>query len=416
MRFQNHGVGIFIILFTIFQSSQYFSLLLLVAMLKLFSQRARIPRSATLAILPLPAMILIGLIFAYNNDFYDALKDIWYLTKALLATLIGLMIGLDSKPHSGFLRITSIYAGLALIIELVLLGVAVGSGDEYDILPALAPIFVIVFYIRSKDMAHSYDFPLKFGLGTLVLAVMFLSLSRTMFLTAIVTWFGAAGTFSNRARTVLSATILASVLMVSIPMLPQYDPTNITFLGKVQNSISEIGFVEDDDMTRVTTNWRGFESYKAYMAWLDGTLGEKVFGHGLGASVDIGFYYSLSDDYSVRFLPVLHNGYFMVLVKYGVLGLLLFIAFMVSPFFLKAERSEPSVLFYQNIGVTASVLLIITTVSITGPLNLSKLDGITLMLGWAIGMHTQGRATRLKHWLKAPRFPNQSQKADYVQR
>lgn len=395
MKLQNHEVGILIVLLTLLQSWQYFPVLVLIAIYKIITRGGRIPRKPTLVLLPLLLMIAVGLVFAHNNNSYEALKDFWYISKVILSAFVGIIIGFTSKQNSKFLRIIAIYAGLALTIELVLFGLTSMSDPASDLLPALLPILVVFFYLGSASERPFKNLKLKLVLGALVLAVLLFSLSRTMFLAGLIAWFGAAGFFANRVKIVLGAVVFTAAIMIFAPMLPQYDPSNITFLGKVQNSLSEIGFVDDDDMTRITANWRGFEAYRAYETWLAGSFAQKFFGQGLGATIDIGFYYSLSEDYSVRNLPVLHNGYFMVLVKFGILGVALLFFFMALPFFFRARRNDLYSTLAQNIGLTASVLLLITTVSITGPLNLSKLDGVTLMLGWAMGTHFQIRLLSL---------------------
>ena len=391
MNFRNHEIGILILLLTLLPSWQYCAILVVVLFYKVMSRRGQIPKNSLYALQPLLLMIAVGMVFASNNLLYAALKDLWYLVKVLLIAMVGIMIGFKAQPSLKWLQITVFYSALAIFIELLIFGVATMSGQSAMLLPAFVPIFIAIFYLRSTSHKKTRDKMLCWLLGALVLAAILLSESRTTLLVTFIVWIGAAGYFQSKTKITLCAVALVAVAIVAVPQLPLYDPHNISFLGKVQNSLTELSFVAGDEMTSITANWRGFEALRAYKAWQTGSFGQQLFGQGLGATTDIGFYYNLSESYWVRYLPILHNGYFMVLVKYGVLGVALFVAFMAFPLFLRLRTSDPYSKLGQKMAVTASVVLLVTTLSITGPLNISKLDGITMIMGWALGVQFRMR-------------------------
>jgi hypothetical protein len=162
--------------------------------------------------------------------------------------------------------------------------------------------------------------------------------------------------------------------------------------------------VRDDDVLAITTNSRGFEAFKAFEMWLSGSVGEKILGHGLGTPLDIGFYFDLGTDYSARYLPILHNAYFSVPVKFGVLSVGLF---MTKPFRLSPIRNDPDSVFAACLGTTTAVTLLILTLTISGPLNRSVVDSITLLWGVAVGMQLQRHRT-LRRAPQGNLFPLQS--------
>jgi hypothetical protein len=339
----------------------------------------------------LALMVATGLIFASDNSTYDVAKDLWYITKVMLVATVGLMVGFRSQPDTDWLRVTTIYAAVSVLVALVVSIYDASSGAPARLQPDLAAVVILIFYLRTRSDKTSGGRMTKWLWLACLLPLIILSESRVTILVFITAWIGAGYLFRSRIRVLLATFSLAAMVFVAVPLLPEYDVQNITFLGKVQNSLAEISFVDTDDLTTITANWRGFEATKAYEMWQAGSLGQKVFGQGLGKPIDIGIYYNLSEDYSVRELPILHNGYFMVLVKYGLLGSIFFVIFMMSPFFVRGKMSDPQSRFAQKIGIVASISLLATTVTITGPLNLRALDGIVLIMGWAIGQQRQIR-------------------------
>lgn len=397
---RSHEVGLLILLLSTFQSWQYFPIVFLIVAYKIYLRRGCIPKGPVYTLMPILLMVACGVVFAGTNTNYEVLKDLWYVLKIAIIVMLGILIGFAESPDPRWLRITAIYAAIALILEIILYSVTSVSSQTFGFIPPFAPVFAVIVYIRSASSQLTKYRTLKWMLTFLILAVLVLTQSRTTWVISVVTWVGAGGTFRSKAKMALSAAALAAAVMVTAPLLPQFDAQNITFLGKIQNSLTELSFTTDYDMSQITTNWRGFEAARAYETWRTGSVGQQIFGHGMGAATDIGFYYDLSEDYSVRYLPILHNGYLMVLVKYGILGVALFVAFMASPFFLFTRTDDLHTKLVQNIGLTASVILLVTTASITGPLNISSLDGITLFMGWGIGQHFQMRITHSKQGRK----------------
>lgn len=389
MKIRNHQVGILILVFSLIGSSQYFTIISIFLFYMLLLRRrilAQIPRDGLVS---LALMIATGLIFVSNNSTYDAAKDLWYIIKVMLVATVGLMVGFRSRPDADFLRVTAIYAAIAVLAALLMFIYAALSDASARFQPELAAVIILVFYQRARLDRALRGSLTKWLLGVCLLFLVIVTSSRVTFVVLITAWIGAGYLFRSRIRVVLAAFSLGVTVFVAVPLLPQYDVQDVTFLGKVQNSITEIRFVDTDDLTTITANWRGFESAKAYEIWQKGTLAQQIFGQGLGKPIDIGIYYNLSEDYSVRELPILHNGYLMVLVKYGVLGSFFFLIFMISPFFLRGHIIDPQFSLAQKIGRVASILLLATAVTITGPLNISELDGIVLLMGWAVGRQRQ---------------------------
>ena len=103
-------------------------------------------------------------------------------------------------------------------------------------------------------------------------------------------------------------------------MSPQNNNTN-SLLFKMQRSISDLKIANYSSYSDININYRGYESYRAYMTYKEGSTLNLLFGHGAGKSVDLKVSILLAG-INWNIIPWVHNGYFFVLVKEGLLGLL----------------------------------------------------------------------------------------------
>jgi hypothetical protein len=385
---RRNELGLVLFGFALLPSSVYSALLVPLLAYLIGRVRGRVPVGALLPIAPLVLMIASGLVFSQGNDARDALKDVWYVGKIVLIAEAGILMGYTSAPNTRWLEAALRWGCLAVVFRLAQYAATMEQSSEVGV--PLGPVLLAPFalrYLATRTGRAIFAAPIL--LATLI------SNSRTSIVLLILAWLGARGTFRSGRKLVLAIGALIIVAELASPLLPQYDINNITFLGKVHNSLDELAFERGQNLADISANWRGFEAYKAFEMWQSSSLGEKIFGQGLGTLIDIGFYFDLGGDYSVRYLPILHNAYFTVLVKFGVLGLLLFLIFMTLPLRLSACPSDSSRVMLDRLGSTAAIVLVVTTLTISGPLNLAAADGVTLLWGLAIGMHLRHRV-RLK--------------------
>jgi hypothetical protein len=165
-------------------------------------------------------------------------------------------------------------------------------------------------------------------------------------------------------------------------MLPTVEAGDISFAGKIGNSLSELAFTDDTDTTAMLINWRGFEAYRAFVGFINSNPLQQLFGRGFGATVDLGEYIQMSEEMSYQFIPVLHNGYLHVLVKYGLVGIFFFLVFLrrVSGQ-IHGTFKDKEQLMTRRMLIGLSIVLAYTSLVISGPFNKSNVDPILIMLG-----------------------------------
>ncbi|WP_323810804.1 O-antigen ligase family protein [Sphingobium baderi] len=345
-------------------------------------RRGRIPKAALAPIAPLGLVIVAGLVFVDIDTIYDTLRDIWYFSKIFVISLTGLYLGISFDTHPRLLRRM---ATVAVILAVLNVGYAFSNKDvEGSRHLAYFSVFIIPFIWR-----HRYEY--KYSSSTLrvvmifaVMLMLVLSGSRAGILTFTISLLAAFGAFKKTSNSLLAFGLAVALLFIIWPLLPQYDAANITFLGKIQNSINELSFETGAMKLDMYVNWRGFEAYRAYETWLNASLSEQVFGLGFGTHIDLGQIVAYGDG-EVDSLPSVHNAYFTLLVKTGVVGIAAMVYFLLLPFRIPFDRCRPHVVVLSQISRGSAIVLLLTMALIAGPLNKQSMDGVLLMWAWSSG-------------------------------
>ena len=103
-------------------------------------------------------------------------------------------------------------------------------------------------------------------------------------------------------------------------------------------------------------NWRAYEMQAAIKQWISSNFFEKIIGSGLGRGIHIDYIpYSWSEMVENNQIPLLHNGYYTVLIKIGILGVLALLTIFLS--YLKKRNSKESK--EENREMNVYILLII---------------------------------------------------------
>jgi hypothetical protein len=192
----------------------------------------------------------------------------------------------------------------------------------------------------------------------------------------------AVGAFDNLRRLLIFSVIFVGVAFFASQQLPSIEAEGVTFISKVGNSLLELAFNDGSNHREMLTNWRGFEAYRAFVGFSESTLLQQLVGRGFGATVDLGLAIQMSENMNFEFVPHIHNGYMYLLTKNGLIGLLLYLLFLcrISGQSLSASN-VPEQIAMRRILIGMSLVLVYTTLVITGIFNKSNHDPILIMLG-----------------------------------
>ena len=372
-------------------SSVYYSLLFLVMLLiYVYAFGAHVDRDAARVLRPVIGMMLLGIIFSFNNDVYDALKDVWYAGKAIVCFLLGYHI---ARKITDTKRFFNLFVRLSFLMALIYLVNIFRGADDIGIetvsgiggLSLISALAVPLLLFRKTGFVFKGTPVFKALIVSTVTASFALSFSRTSIGCFLILIFAGAGLFDNIKKSLVYVGLAAILVILIAPMLPNLDG-QITFLGKLKNSFNEIALTTGADASEMLTNWRGFEAYRAYMAFINSSIPQQLVGRGWGATVDLGFGVQMSESLYYRYLPILHNGYMQILTKYGLLGVFLYFVFLwrvtigSRKYFIKNNNA-----IYARFITGLGLVLVYTSLVITGILNKGNLDGVLILVGLLFG-------------------------------
>lgn len=325
----------FILLISFFPNRQASPFINLAALTILICTSGRFQRWFLRIVWPLFGILVLGVVGAPGHFLHDILRDISFALNPIALIFIGYWLGgrLGMWPlfFKGLVFCGLIMAGLHLFNFLLnpeLLSVGVYEvRQEAGMSGSLVTLSLILLLFQHRFGVDSFLPPFVPRLLALVLlaASFVLSYSRTDFLIAIVLSLSLFGFLSKiNFKMLLVGLLLVGGMIGLIVTTP--DSETGTLRSKLAGSVTEVSISEHED---VTTNWRGYEAYKAVEAFKSANIVQQIFGQGFGALVDLGFFIQLGDT-ALQYIPILHNGYAYILTKVGLLGLMLYAVFFVQ--------------------------------------------------------------------------------------
>ena len=171
-----------------------------------------------------------------------------------------------------------------------------------------------------------------------------------------------------------------------------FEATN--FLEKVSNSASEILVRNYDTAQDINIYWRAQEAFLGLSKYLEGNNFQLIFGQGFGS------YASASGIFNdkLQVIPFFHNGFITILLKSGVVGLLMFFAFLFSLVklsfnSLKTDNKKSSY-YYMLIIQGVVIILIFQTLFVMGIYT----PDVSIMLMVLIGAIIKEKKTIIENY------------------
>ncbi len=366
-------------------------------------------------LLPMVALVLMGVIgsIGAGHEANFIRRDIWTFGRAIVAVWLGFMIGLRIGP-AALLR-AAILSGLIVAgwhIGRVLTNLSVLQSDTANVFrgeigrgfvhPAIAVAVVLNSYRwRASEVLR---LPTIVSAATVILSVasIVLSFSRTMFtvtiMLAVLPLFvqllasASGGVRAGiRSRRMFILTLgAASVVMVILPMTS----AGRDFGEKIGTSISELTGSNFETKADITQSFRSYERQQAFTLYDTGSGLEKLVGFGFGQTIDLELTLDFGGDVGeFRYVPVLHDGFSMTLIKVGALGLLVYVLWH-GYIWVVGRRlrafADPSYRAFGEIQMYGVAALVLVTPSVAGALNTNSFDTLLVLFGagyayWRLG-------------------------------
>jgi hypothetical protein len=338
--------------------------------------------------LPFVVMLVWGLAMSRGNDIYIIGKDAWYAGKLCLCLMLGFLIGIRTVDDRPALDGLIWLAGIMAVVTIgfwVQSGATLGELDTEDAtrLPLVATIAVVPLLDRLKSQTGFARSQAIVLLPLIVLAVL-ASNSRITIIALGVMVLAWAGLFSRTRRALIGGGIVLAILALLWQFLPEYSGGELTVAIKLRRSLDEMLLTDSVDPTEMILNWRGFEAYNAQLMIDQATALRKFFGYGLGATVDLG-QEIVFEDGPIRFLPILHNGFYYLMIKYGIIGALVYVITVVR-LGLLGKYSYDNMAAGDRMLRGTLICILLATAVITGLYNKTELNGLTLIIAWLVGV------------------------------
>ncbi len=387
------------------------ALLVSLALLWLRSRELALPRGlVTLLIFPL-LLLCVTLHGAYNHPASDFFKDLWYFTLPIVYLSFGYLVFERVGQWQRFVQPLLVAGGGIAVFSLVNAAVhrdslasassvdayreVTGTGTFIPMLPLIVVLLLRRAQLPAKGLERWKTLRAFFYLTST--AAILITFSRTHILMLAA---GALCTLQPRAvirRMVGGGGMGLLVLLAGMGAGGYYvahassGPLGL-FMNKVVNSSSEVKVRAYETFADINNHWRGFEAYRAEKTYAAYPTGDKIFGGGGGALVDLGIAMQLSSTQSFKYIPITHNGYMYLLVKTGICGLCLFAFFILQLLATawKALRLRFPEATMAGLALLWTPLVIAATQGvITGIFNKGELMPVLFLTGAAVAGYTQ---------------------------
>lgn len=336
-----------------------------------------------------------------DNRIQDILKDGWYFLDPIVVLAAGYLWMRQVKSMGVLVRsvcmagvvLATVYLASVLRHLPMLL-----TGSFVELRTADGAGYILFFFVPSMVFAahrlHLKDTwlegrPLRTSAVLLLtLGALSLSFSRTYWVcflsaVALIGWRGAGRLFRVAICLGISVVVIYAWNVVRVSPTFAVPEQSETMRYKFADSFQEMAISDHYAMSTINADWRGFEAYRALEMYRKGSIVHQVFGYGLGALVDLGFEMSFGRS-QMEFIPILHNGYVYVLIKTGVIGLAIYIAFLGALYKrgrMHTRAGDPVTAFGAVMIEVIAVTFLLTALVITGIYNKTVLTPLVFLLG-----------------------------------
>ena len=153
------------------------------------------------------------------------------------------------------------------------------------------------------------------------------------------------------------------------------------FLYKVKIAPAEIfdSEINIEDHSDLWDHWRAYEAQKAFEQIYDTPIFSGLFiGKGTGSLVDLEFVAPLNEE-GMQYITVLHNGYSYITFKAGIIGLIMFLLFLLILYMQAYIKSSHDKIIIINYFLSSiAIYYMFTTLIVSGAYNPRDFVGIII--------------------------------------
>ncbi len=342
-------------------------------------------------IVPYLLILLIAFIVSFYYDYqkYFIIRDITYLLKPVIGFLLGYQLCQKNLNNAFKLIVTTGVFIAACHIIIILMAIFVygastvadlrfhsGYFSDYEIYT----LIILIFY---KKFQLDYSKKTVLILTVLVGFSAFMYLARTNFIQFLILFLALKGYFeaNKRSITIFATIIITSVVgyFIVLSVNPRRDAEGVEgFLYKIKVAPLEPfkTKINREDYKDFNDNYRSYENIMTIRQITRDGIKPIVFGKGLGSQIDLKQEVWLGD-MNLRFISILHNGFMIVFLKSGLLGIFIYL-FTIFYFFYSSKSENPLVTQITLLFIGTGVFLFISNWVFLGFYNLTETKSILI--------------------------------------
>jgi len=342
-------------------------------------------------VIPYILILLIAFVVSFNYDYhtYFIIRDVTYLLKPVIGFLLGYQLCQRNLNNAFKLIITTgvfiAICHIAVILSAIFiygartvadLRLHSGYFSDYE-------IYTLIILIFHKKFQLDYSRKTVRIFTILVGFSAFMYLARTNFIQFLILFLALKGYFALNKKSLLifGTIIITSIISYSIVLSinPRRDAEGVEgFLYKIKVAPLEPfkTKINRDDWKDFNDNYRSYENIMTVrQVTRDGTV-PTIFGKGLGSQIDLKQEVWLGD-MNLRFISILHNGFMIVFLKSGLLGIFIYL-FTILYFFHSPKSDNIIVNQITLLFIGTGVFLFISNWVFLGFYNLTETKSILL--------------------------------------
>lgn len=346
-------------------------------------------------IIPFVSILVIATVVSFNYEYqgYFIIRDITYLVKPVIGFLLGYQL-CKKNLKNAFNLVVNTGVFIAICHILIILNAIFIHGVRnvsdlrfYSGYFSDYEIYTLIILIFYKKFGLEYSKKKARTLTILVGFSAFMYLARTNFIQFIILFLAIKGYFevNKKSITIFTSILVLSLISYSIVLSinPRRDAEGVEgFLYKIKVAPTEPfkTKINREDYKDFNDNYRSYENIMTIRQVTRDGLMPTFFGKGLGSQIDLKQQVMLGD-MNLRFISILHNGFMIVFLKSGLLGILIYLYTII--YFFKNPRTDNEVVKQINLlFIATGVFLFISNWVFLGFYNLTETK--TILIGFLI--------------------------------
>lgn len=337
----------------------FYVIAIVVLLCMVLRNRLKIPRIyiENYSLLIYYVLLIIFMALPYMYNFRDIIRDLFYITGPIFVMAMGYFYYYLYGSKKNLVYTLCVVAAIFSILNFITAAVTLENFKSVRLalsnhiqLISIAFAIALIDWFYKKNKINS---TVNILLSVLFVSNIIICLSRgiivaslgALIVTIINIAFGLKGNFLNRKYFTWLICGLVFLIVLTIALFSVL-PADITaeFFSKVERSFTEISSDQTfNTFESLGNSWRGYEIYEATEMFNNANIIQKVLGFGAGKQISVP---ELANIYGGLFkdgtTPLLHNGFYTVLIKGGLVGLAFYILFFAKTTYLNIFKKRTS--------------------------------------------------------------------------